>query len=295
MNAGTGGQTVNVPKPPSPPTVKRRKLGNRLRQLRGNRRAADVAKEMGWSEPTFSRAETGKKNLAVREVRKLLDIYEVDEEQRRALLILARQAQQIGWWHEYSAVLPEDFGAFADYEDEAAVQYIYQPIFVPGLFQTDDYARHIMRSNRFEDTDDEIEQRIEARSTRWELLKRAKPPRLLVVLEEAVLWRVVGNAQVMRDQLSQLLTLGQERNITIQVVPRTAALHAAIGAPFTIFEFAEEDMTSVVYSEQRHSSLYVEREDIVRSYSLAFADAQATALDPQASAALIAEHMKELG
>lgn len=295
MSAGADRQTVRVPKPPSPPTVKRRKLANRLRQLRGNRRAADVAKAMGWSEPTFSRAETGKKGLAVREVRKLLDIYEVDPEQRPALLILARQAQQIGWWHEYSAVLPEDFGAFADYEDEAAVQYMYEPIFVPGLFQTDEYARHVLRSNRLEDTDDEIDQRVEARNTRKEILKRPKPPRLLVVLEEAVIRRVVGNAQVMRDQLSELITLGQEHHITIQVVPRTAALHAATGAPFIIFEFAEEDMASVVYSEQRHSSLYLEREDIVRSYSLAFADAQATALDPQASAALIADQMKELG
>lgn len=275
----------------SSPTVRRKRLGRTLRQHRADRKASDVAAAMGWSEAKFSRIETGHQQVKHTEVRRLLDHYDVTGEGRAALMALARDAQQIGWWHEYSDVLPEGFSAFLDLEHEASSISNYEEILIPGLLQTEDYARALLRTGQVTDNDDDVERRLEARTGRQDILRREHPPQMRFVVSEAAIRQQVGGPAVLRAQLARLLELGEMLTVTLQVVPFTTNGHAATTS-FVIFEFTDDP--TVVYLDLIRSSLYVEKPAAISGYVDALADDRGEALSPKASDGLIAQIMKEL-
>ncbi len=249
------------------PTVLRILLGAQLRRLREARRLSleEAGNVIRASHSKISRLETGRVGFKDRDIVDLLTFYGItDEKEREALRALASKANSPGWWHDYSDVLPHWFEAYVGLEEAASQIRAYEVQFVPGLLQTEDYARAVTMLGY--SNPKEITRRVGLRLARQALLTRPDPPSLWVVLDEAVLRRPIGGLTVMRAQLEHIIETSQLPNVTVQVVPFTAGGHAAAGGPFSVLRFGEYDLPDVVYLEQLTSSLYLDKLEIVDSY-----------------------------
>jgi transcriptional regulator with XRE-family HTH domain len=255
--------------PGSGPTVPRRLLGAQLRRLREERGITleDAGEVIRASGSKMSRLETGRVGFKDRDITDLLTFYEVTDEQKRgALRELARSASAHGWWHDYSDVLPAWFEAYIGLEEAATSIRAYEIQFVPGLLQTEDYARAVTLLGHDGAPATEIDQRVELRMARQALLTGPQPTHLWAVLDEAVLRRPAGRPGVMRRQLQHILQAAERPNVTIQVIPFAAGAHAAAGGPFSILRFSERDLPDVVYLEQLTSALYLDKRETVDHY-----------------------------
>jgi transcriptional regulator with XRE-family HTH domain len=251
------------------PTVPRRLLGAQLRRLREERGITleDAGEVIRASGSKMSRLETGRVGFKDRDIADLLTFYEVTDEQKRgALQELARSASAHGWWHDYSDVLPAWFEAYIGLEEAATSIRTYEIQFVPGLLQTEDYARAVTLLGHQGAPAAEIDQRVALRMARQALLTGSRPAHLWAVLDEAVLRRPAGPPGVMRRQLEHILLAAERPNVTIQVIPFAAGAHAAAGGPFSILRFSERDLPDVVYLEQLTSALYLDKRETVDHY-----------------------------
>jgi transcriptional regulator with XRE-family HTH domain len=266
-----GGQVRNIMEPlgGGGPTVLRRLLGAQLRRLREKNRISleDAGKVIRASHSKISRLELGRVGFKDRDIADLLTLYGVtDEQERDSLRALARQASGQGWWHDYSDILPSWFEAYVGLEEAATRIRAYEIQFVPGLLQTEAYARAVTLLGHSGAGAEEIERRVRLRMARQALLKGPRAPQLWAVIDEAVLRRPVGGREVMRGQLEQLIERAAMPNVTLQVIPFQAGGHAAAGGPFSILRFAEADLPDVVYLEQLTSSMYLDKREIVDHY-----------------------------
>jgi transcriptional regulator with XRE-family HTH domain len=251
------------------PTVLRILVGAQLRKLREARRITleEAASVIRASASKMSRLETGRVGFKDRDITDLLTFYSVsDPQQRKALRDLARNASAQGWWHDYSDILPTWFEAYVALEEAAIGIRAYEIQFVPGLLQTEEYARAVALLGHPSPQAEDIERLVSLRMARQGLLSRAAPPHLWAVLDEAVLRRPVGRPGVMRAQLKHLLEAAERSNVTIQVIPFQVGGHAAAGGPFSILRFAEPDLPDVVYLEQLTSALYLDKRETVDHY-----------------------------
>jgi len=254
------------------PTVLRILLGAQLRRLR---EATGVSREdAGWeirsSESKISRMELGRVGFKERDVADLLTLYGVtDDDERRALLALAHEANTPGWWHHYSDLLPNWFQSYLGLESAAALIRTYEVQFVPGLLQTHDYARAVILLGYGGASRDELERRTTLRLDRQQVLNRPDAPQLWAVIDEAALRRPIGGPEVMRDQIKALITATQQPNIRLQVVPFHVGGHAAAGGAFTILRFPDRELPDVVYVEQLTSALYLDKREDVDQYAAA--------------------------
>ncbi|MEV4457038.1 helix-turn-helix transcriptional regulator [Microbispora sp. NPDC049633] len=250
------------------PTVLRILLGTQLRRLRESRhiRLEEAGNAIRASHSKISRMELGRVGFRRRDVADLLTLYGVtDESEREALLSLVAQANAPGWWHKYDDVLPSWFEAYVGLEQAASTIRCYEVQFVPGLLQSPGYAEAVVRLGHPDASDEEVERRVRLRMDRQEVLVRPDPPLLWAVIDEAVLRRPVGGAEVMRGQIEHLLEMISLPRVTLQVIPFSAGGHAAAGGPFSILRFAGVGLPDVVYLEQLTSAIYLEkREDIDR-------------------------------
>ncbi len=250
------------------PTVRRILLGSQLRRLREDRGISreDAGYSIRASESKISRLELGRVSFKERDVADLLTFYGVtDEAERAPLLSLVREANQPGWWHSYTDVLPGWFQSYIGLEEAAALIRTYEVQFIPGLLQTEDYARAIITQGYKGMPAKAVERRISVRMNRQRLLMRPDHPRLWVVVDEAALRRPIGGPKVMRAQLEYLTTLMERPNLTFQIMPFLFGVHAAEGGAFSILRFPEEDMSDVVYLEQLGGAVYLDkREDVDR-------------------------------
>jgi transcriptional regulator with XRE-family HTH domain len=252
------------------PTALRILLGAQLRRLREAQGITleEAGKVIRASGSKLSRLETGRVSFKDRDIADLLTFYGVtDEQQRDALRELARSANARGWWHDYSDVLPSWFEAYVGLEEAATSIRAYEIQFVPGLLQTEDYARAVTLLGHHGAPAEEIDQRVRLRMARQALLAEPGPVHLWAVLDEAVLRRPAGRPGVMRRQLQHLLEAADRPNVTIQVVPFRAGAHAAAGGAFSILRFAERDLPDVVYLEQLTSALYLDKRETVDHYT----------------------------
>jgi len=245
-------------------------LGAQLRRLREaneiTREAAGAAIRASASK--ISRLELGRVGLKDRDVSDLLTLYGVlDQERREALLELATQARTPGWWHQYGEIVPGWFEVYVGLEEAAVRIRTYEVQFVPGLLQTEQYARAVVKLGHPEASADEIDRRVTLRMRRQHILTRPQPTKLWAVVDEAALRRPLGPAAAMRAQLKHLSELTQQPNVTLQVVPLCAGGHAAAGGSFSILRFAEPDLPDVVYMEQLTSALYLDKRRDVDHYS----------------------------
>ncbi len=264
-----GGPVQSVIAPPGSgsPTVLRILLGAQLRRLREAKRLSleEAGNVIRASHSKISRLETGRVGFKDRDIVDLLTFYGVtDEQQREALRSLAAKANSPGWWHDYADVLPSWFEPYVGLEEAASQIRAYEVQFVPGLLQTEDYARAVTMLGY--SNPKEINRRVSLRMARQAILDRTNPPSLWVVLDEALLRRPIGGTSAMRAQLRHLIDMSQRPNVSVQVIPFKAGGHAAAGGPFSLLRFAEYDIPDVVYLEQLTSAQYLDKQDVVDGY-----------------------------
>ncbi|MFD6159708.1 helix-turn-helix domain-containing protein [Nocardia sp. NPDC060256] len=248
------------------PTVLRIALGGQLRRLREakgiTREAAGDA--IRGSHAKISRLELGRTGFKDRDIRDLLSLYGVtDAEERERFLDLARQANEPGWWHRYSDLLPQWFGTYLGLEQAASKIRTYEAHLVPGLLQTPEYARAVVALG-YEDAD--TDRRVQVRQRRQEILHRSDPPIVWAVIDEAALHRPVGGPRVHREQMEHLIQLAELPTVTVQVLPYSSGEHAAAGSSFSILRFAESELPDIVYLEHLTSALYLDRRQDLALY-----------------------------
>jgi transcriptional regulator with XRE-family HTH domain len=251
------------------PTVLRIVLGAQLRRLREAKQITceEAGAAIRASHSKISRMELGRVRFRQRDVADLLCLYGVhDGTERSSLLSLAERANDPGWWHSYSDILPSWFEVYIGLEEAASRIRSYEVQFVPGLLQTEDYARAVTLLGHPDAPGHEVERRVGLRMRRQSLLTNDDPPLFWAVVDEAALRRPLGGRPAMRRQLQRLLEVVELPNVTLQVVPFDLGGHAAAGGPFSILRFAEPDLPDVVYLEQLTSSLYLDKREDVDGY-----------------------------
>jgi transcriptional regulator with XRE-family HTH domain len=274
------------------PTVLRILLGRQLRELR---EASGLTREQAGyairgSESKISRMELGRVGFKERDVADLLTLYGVkDEEERAALITLARQANNPGWWHRFGDVLPAWFQAYLGLEASAALIRTYEVQFVPGLLQTSGYARAVIALGHLDAPVSEIEHRVTLRMERQRLLARPDPPLLWAVVDEAALRRPFGGREVMRAQIEFLIEQTRLPHVRLQVIPFDVGGHAAAGGAYTILRFPEKDLPDIVYAEQLTSAFYLDKRDDVDHYAEAMERLCLEAEPPTRTAEILSE------
>lgn len=272
------------------PTVRRKRLGTELRRLREQARLTceSVGQRLDCSGTRISRMETGRISVRPGDVRELLDVYGVTGDQADALVELAREARRKGWWHRFGPVTPSWLEPYLGLEAEATRLRDFQPMVLPALLQTEDYARAILRAAPGAAPADDIEQQVALRMARQQVLGGTAPPELCLVLSEGVLRVQVGGPAVMRAQLRKLTEVAGREQVTLQVLPVGAAAQVYPGCPFTIFDFADPADPAVVYTEHLTGGLVLDDPGEVRAYTAVFERLRAGALAPGPSLDLIA-------
>jgi transcriptional regulator with XRE-family HTH domain len=248
------------------PMVRRRRLGLELRRLReaAGKTGDEVAEHLGWSASKVSRIETGRIAAAWGDVSDLLDLYEVtDIDIRQTLLGMARQTKEKGWWQSFGDVLSTGYATLIGFETAARELHVFEPLTVPGLLQTPDYAHAVMRNGATDLSDEEIDRRVQVRLSRQAVLDGDDALKLWAILDEAVLTRQIGGPQVMGAQLTHLAELARRPGITIQVISFNQGAHAAMTGAFGIFEFPGDD-PDIAYIDSITGELYLERPSDVR-------------------------------
>jgi transcriptional regulator with XRE-family HTH domain len=287
---------VETAQPAGGPTVLRRLLGAQLRRLR--ERQGITREEAGYairaSGSKMSRLELGRVGFKERDVTDLLTLYGVtDDTDRDTLLALAQDANSPGWWHRYGDVLPGWFETYVGLEEAAALIRTYEVQFIPGLLQTEDYARAVISLGNSASPPEEIEQRVSLRITRQKLLTHGDSPRLWAVVDEAALRRPIGGRDVMRGQIERLIEATKMPGVILQVLPFRVGGHTAEAGAFTILRFPESDLPDVVYVEQLTSSLYLDRRDDVDEYMEAMERLCVVSAPPDNTAELLSRILQE--
>jgi transcriptional regulator with XRE-family HTH domain len=284
---------------PSPsPTVPQRRLARALRRLRADADLTieQVAEKVDLSASTLSRLETAQAVVRRGDIKELLDIYGVtDAAQHQKLMRLAIQSREQPWWHEYRD-LPETAGA--DLEAQADVIRQYSVLLVPGLLQTQAYARAVMRAVRGSDSEN-FERHLRLRMDRQAVLTKQESPEYVVVLDEPVVRRVVGDRQVMREQLRRLTETAALPSVSLKLLPLSVGAHAAMDGEFTLYSYQKDpdvvyDDPDVVYVEDIEGGRYIESSRVTRRYNQVFDRLLDMAWDPVKSAKVLADIEREL-
>ena len=275
-------------------SARRRRLGAELRRLREDAGVTieRVAEKLECSHSKVSRIENGQVSASPRDVRDMLELYRVDHDKREALVQIARDTRRPGWWQQYGDV-PGGIPAYAGMEVAATSIDMYMALVVPGLLQTEVYARTVIRAVAPDLPATEVGRRVELRMRRQAALQGETAPRLRVLLDESVLRRPVGGAEVMRPQLQKLLAVTELPTVTLQILPLATGAHAGIDGSFEVcgFPAAEPD---VVVLESAVDALYLESLDGLRRYRQLFELLRGSASSPEGSRRLLTELLEEL-
>jgi transcriptional regulator with XRE-family HTH domain len=254
---------------PGGPTVQRMLVGAQLRRLRTDMGLTreEAGEAIRASEWKIHRLENGQVGFKERDIIDLLRLYEVtDPTEIAEFVALAREANSPGWWQHYGDVLPSWFRTYVDLESAATLIRTYEGQFIPGLLQTDDYMRAVVRGAHLDESSEEQGRRVRLRMARQILLTREQPPRLWAVIDEAALRRPVGGPEVMRGQLERLIEATKLPNVTLQVLPFQAGAHPAMVGSFSVLRFPDQELPDLVYLEHLTSALYLNKPEEVDQY-----------------------------
>ncbi|GGX60631.1 helix-turn-helix domain-containing protein [Streptomyces fructofermentans] len=247
--------------PRSAPTVGQVVLGRRLLDLRerAGLKREEAARILRVTAATVRRMETAEVALKIPYLQLLLKSYGVSDDEAEAFVALAEEANQPGWWQRFHDILPGWFSMYVSLEGAAALIRSYEPHFVPGVLQTEEYARGVMESGAIGQTrPEDIERHVALRMERQALLTRADAPRFWAVMDETALRRPVVGPEVMRDQIDKLLEAAKLPNVTLQVAPFSSGPHAGTYGPFVLFRFAMPELPDMVYSEYLTGAVYLD-------------------------------------
>jgi transcriptional regulator with XRE-family HTH domain len=284
-------------------TVPRRQLGRYLRELRNRERLTvkAAAEKLEWSEAKMWRIETGQTSLRSLDVEAMCKIYDAPADLTEALMGLAKETKARGWWHAYGDVIPEGFDVYIGLEEAASQLAWYESELVPGLLQTEAYARTLIEADNPGVDAEEISRRVHVRIARQPLVHRATSPlQLSVALNEGILRRPVGGPRVMSEQLTRLAEVSERPNVSLRVVPFSTGLHGGmLSGPFVILRFplngdGRESEPATVYVDGFTGALYLDKPNEVDRYARAFDSIWATALNESKSRTLIRQAAKEL-
>lgn len=281
----------------SAPTVRRRRLGATLRALRGSRTIEEVSTASGgvFTVSRISRFENAKNAAKAKDVEALLDVLaglgaEVGDELRKALITLTREGAQRGWWHSYRGVLTPVYEDLISLEADATSIATWQLGVIPGLLQTSEYAREIIRATAMSDAvEAKVDALVEIRLARQSILTREQPLTLWAILSEGALRTRTADPAVMRDQLGRLLSLGARPNVNIQVLRTDAPPHVGLAGRFSVLSFGDHPDLDVVHTESLTAALYVEEREHVAMYRDAIQRLTSAAESVEQSAEMITE------
>ncbi|MEV7011354.1 helix-turn-helix transcriptional regulator [Streptosporangium sp. NPDC051022] len=270
------------------PTLRLRRFATRLRELReaAGFSPMEVADLTGLDRATLFRIEGAKVRPQARSLRTLLDAYRASDEDRAELTALLKAAAE-ETWIQTAASLPSQYATYIGFESEAEGVRNYEILAIPGLLQTESYARAMIRGTVPDVSRDEVESRVAARLERQRLLARPTPLKLWAVIDESALLREVGGRQVMHDQMIKLREAAEEPNVTLQVIPRSAGAYPGMHGAFVLLEFPGEGH-DVVYMEGSGSDLFLESKEDIARYSMLFEHLRAVAAGPDATRTLLA-------
>ncbi len=273
------------------PTVRRRRLGAELRRYReaAGFTIDQVAGCMDCSASKISRLETGQTGSSPRDVRDILALYRVGEAEIEDLLEVAKETRQRGWWQQHGAVLTS---AFIGFEAAAHDVRSYEAQCVPGLLQTEEYARRLIAGGG-NDTPEQIENRVRVRMARQTLLTQDEPLDFWCVLDEAVLLRPVGGREVMCSQLKHIAQMSSLDNVTLQVLPLEIGAHAGMDGSFVLLRFPHEGDSDTVYVTMATGGVFQEKPDELMRYANVFERLTIAALTPEDSMALVVKMAEE--
>jgi len=273
-----------------------RRLAAELRRLRSDAGLTreDVSARTGINEATLYRIETAKARPQARTLTALLDLYGATDDQRAELAALSRQSAEQSWLQSFPSELPEPYPTYISFEGEARSLLNYESSFVPGLLQTEDYARAALQRGNPPATKDEVARLVEARMGRQAVLTRDPPLRLWAITDEAALHRPVGGPGVMRAQLAHLAESAELPQVTLQALPYAVGAHPGMAGSFVILQFGEPIAADVAYIESQAGDLFLESETDVVRFTAIFEHLRALALPPEASVSLITSVAREL-
>ncbi|MCF3103520.1 helix-turn-helix domain-containing protein [Streptomyces roseoverticillatus] len=266
------------------PTVRRRRLGQELRKLRELKgmTAEEVAERLLVSQSKISRLENGRRSISQRDVRDLCGVYGVEDHRIvDSLMQMAKESRQQGWWHAFGDI---PYSVYIGLETDAASLRVYEASLVPGLLQTPNYASAVTEGSWPEATTADIERRVQVRMRRQERISDPENPlRLWAVIDESALRRIVGNREIMAEQMRQLVQFSLEPHITVQVLPYDVGAHPGMYGKFSILEFNDPQDASTVYLEGITSDLYLEKPNDVQTYSVMYEHLRMQALNAEHS------------
>ncbi|MEU8546596.1 helix-turn-helix domain-containing protein [Streptomyces roseoverticillatus] len=266
------------------PTVRRRRLGQELRKLRELKgmTAEEVAERLLVSQSKISRLENGRRSISQRDVRDLCGVYGVEDHRIvDSLMQMAKESRQQGWWHAFGDI---PYSVYIGLETDAASLRVYEASLVPGLLQTPNYASAVTEGSWPEATAADIERRVQVRMRRQERITEPENPlRLWAVIDESALRRIVGNREIMAEQMRQLVQFSLEPHITVQVLPYDVGAHPGMYGKFSILEFNDPQDASTVYLEGITSDLYLEKPNDVQTYSVMYEHLRMQALNAEHS------------
>lgn len=270
-------------------TARLKRLGSALRALRvaSDLTVEQVGESLHWSGSKVSRIETAKQIVSPDDVRELVTRYGLGPDEIEKYVAIARKAKERDWWQKYDDVLPEWFEGYLGLEAEASKISTYESDLVPGLLQTEQYAAAVLGVFPLRTTPEEMERAVDLRRERQARLVEENPLILDAVISETVLRRPIGGPEVMRQQLAHLVSMVERPNITVRLLPFTAAEHPGINGAFSVLEFPDPDSGRIVTVETMTSTLYVERTRDVGTYRLAFDQIRSAALTPDETADMI--------
>ena len=272
------------------PIVQRRRLRAELRaaRLKAKLTQEQVASALDWSLSKVIRIEAGSVGISTTDLKALLSVYGIDDQEHvDKLVALGKAARERGWWSNYRDVLSTELLHLIEYESAAAITRNFEPLLVPGLLQTEEYARAILPDHAPADS---VESLVKIRMKRQELLDRPDGPLLFFILDEAVIRRLVGGKDAMHRQLVRLVELGRRPNVTIEVVPFSAGAHPGLRGPFVVLEFPDPEDDDVLYLENSGGDLISREEpDQVLPYREAFEQLREISLGPEGSAEYLRE------
>ncbi|MBL1103341.1 helix-turn-helix domain-containing protein [Streptomyces sp. 5-8] len=280
------------------PTVGQVVLGKRLQELReaAGLSREEAARVLRVASATVRRMEMAEVALKIPYVQVLLTTYGVAEEEADAFVRLAEEANQPGWWQRYHDVLPDWFSLYVSLEGAARIIRSYEPHFVPGLLQTEDYARSVMEAGTIGQTSPEtVERHVSLRMERQRLLECEDPPHLWVIMDETVFRRPVSmRPEVLRDQLDRLLAYAERDRVTLQIAEFAAGPHPGTYAPFTLFRFAEPELPDMVFTEYLTGALYLDSRREVAAHLEVLDHMTARAASARRTLKLLREHRESL-
>jgi transcriptional regulator with XRE-family HTH domain len=280
------------------PVVQRRRLRTELRKAReeAGLTQEQVADAMEWSPSKVIRIEAGTSRITTNDLKALLRHLDIVDAQRTGeLLALARAARAPSWWSQYRHIASPGFLQFVEYEAAASATSNFEPLLVPGLLQTEEYARAVIQQFDEQPTAERVDALVKLRMTRQELLERPDPPRLSFILDEAVVRRLVGGRTVMRRQVRHLIQMAKRPNVTIELVPFNAGVHPGMHGPFVVIEFPDTADDDVLYLESpRGDVVYRDTPEDIGASREAFRQLRAMSLGPEGSVTYLGKVADEM-